>query len=532
MDETYAPYKQVSPGMRAVITIIVMVGAFMAILDTTIVDVVVPKMMAPLSTDLYGIQWVITAYMMAAAVGLLFIESFAQTVGFSRVFVVGLVLFTSSSAFCGLAHTLAEMIIFRALQGLGEAFIMGSAQTLLFAAYPPERQGLAMGIFALGVSFAPALGPCAGGFLTEHFSWRWVFFINLPVGVVNLMAALFFLPNLLPGTGRFRFNFGSYVLLSVSTISLLIMLSKGQQYGWFQSTLIGVLFFIAAITFLLYLWHEMQSKEPLIDFSIYRIPEFGLSMGFHFFVLGFAMYQIFYLLPLYYEHLKGLTTLDTGFHMLAFAVFIGIFSIVSGVLSDRFGPEKILVVSFVVFLICSYYLLPKLNYYRPAKEAALLTVPYGIALGMFFAPLSALALRRLGRKTGLGVAMLHYQRFVGGSFGTALATNTLERRTAFHFQEITALQNPVYVRHFVEKGAAKLSALFPKTLALAKAKALLYKVQGVMALSYAFEDSFRETTYYALLGGLFLLALLLWPRKNEGQCPSKGANESIGGQDA
>lgn len=522
-----APYRQISPSMRAVITIIVMVGAFMAILDTTIVDVVVPKMMAPLSTDLYGIQWVITAYMMAAAVGLLFIESLAKAVGFSRVFVVGLVFFTSASALCGLAHSVAEMIVFRALQGLGEAFIMGSAQTILFAAYPPERQGLAMGIFALGVSFAPALGPCAGGFLTEHFSWRWVFFINIPVGVVNLFAALFFLPNILPGKGRFRFNFGSYFFLAVSTISLLIMLSKGQQYGWFQSTLIGVLFFVSAITFLLYLWHEMRSKEPLIDFSIYRIPEFGLSMGFHFFVLGFAMYQIFYLLPLYYEHLKGLSTLDTGFHMLAFAVFIGIFSIVSGVLSDRFGPEKILLVSFLTFLLCSYYLLPKLNYYRPAEEAALLTVPYGMALGMFFAPLSALALKKLGPKTGLGVAMLHYQRFVGGSFGTAIATNTLEKRTAFHFQEMTALQDPVYAKHFVEKGAVKLSALFPEPLALAKAKALLYKVQGLMALSYAFEDSFRHTTYFALLGGIFLLALLVYRGQKERPKHGRGVGGSI-----
>ncbi len=537
VQENPAPYQQVSPLMRAVITLIVMVGAFMAILDTTIVDVVVPKMMAPLATDLYGIQWVITAYMMAAAIGLLFIESFARSVGFARVFIVGLVLFTTASTFCALAHTLAEMIIFRSLQGLGEAFIMGSAQTLLFAAYPPNRQGLAMGIFALGVSFAPALGPCVGGFLTEHFSWRWVFFINLPVGVLNFMAALFFLPNLLPGTGRFRFNFGSYVLLSIATVSLLTMLSKGQQYGWFQSTLIGVLFFVSAIAFLLYLLYEMYSKEPLIDFSIYKIPEFGLSMGFHFFVLGFAMYQIFYLLPLYYEHLKGLSTLDTGVHMLAFAIFIGIFSIISGILSDKFGEEKILLVSFIIFIICSYYLLPKLNYYRPAQEAALLTVPYGIALGMFFAPLSTLALRRLGPKTGLGVALLHYQRFVGGSFGTALATNTLERRTTFHFQEITSLQNHFYVNHFLEKGALKLSLFFPKELAVAKAKALLYQVQGLMALSYAFEDSFRSTTYYALLGGIFLLALLLRPRKGfnspaEGFKKAVFTDSSIGGQNA
>ncbi len=504
-----APYATLTPKKRALVTVIVMVGAFMAILDTTIVDIVVPKMMAPLATDLYGIQWVITAYMMAAAVGLLLIASLARAYGFTKIFILGLGVFTVASAACGAATSLYEMITFRALQGLGEAFIMGSAQAILYAAYPPERQGLAMGIFALGVSFAPALGPTVGGFLTQHFSWRYVFYINIPVGVANLVAALSFLPELLPGSGRLYFNFRSYFLISTATVSLLILLSKGQQYGWFQSTFIGTLAFVSAISFVLYLLSEMWSPRPLIDFSIYRIPEFGLTMGFHFFVLGFAMYQIFYLLPLYYEHLKGLPTFDTGLHMLAFAGFIGLFSIISGALSDRLGPEKILLGSFLILCFSSLFLLPKLDYWRPAKEAALLTIPYGIALGMFFAPLAALALRKLGDKAGLGVALMHYQRFVGGSFGTALATNTLEKRLAFHFQEMTGLENYVYVKHYLSKGALMLGKIFPKGVALAKAKALFYQVESLLALSLAFKDTFRHTFYYALIGGVFLFGLFV-----------------------
>ncbi len=510
------PSYEIASRKRTLITVIVMVGAFMAILDTTIVDVVVPKMMAPLSTDLYGIQWVITSYMIAAAVGLLLIASLARAYGFTKIFILGITLFTFASAACGAAHSLAEMIIFRAFQGLGEAFIMGSAQAILYAAYPPERQGLAMGIFALGVSFAPALGPTVGGFLTEHFSWRYVFYINVPVGIVNFVAALFFLPELLPGSGKLQFNFRSYFFISTATVALLVLLSKGQQYGWFQSTFIGVLAFVAAISFLLYLLSEIYSQNPLIDFGIYRVPEFGLTMGFHFFVLGFAMYQIFYLLPLYYEHLKGLPTFDTGLHMLAFAGFIGVFSIISGFLSDRIGPEKILLASFLTLCVSSLYLLPKLDFWRPAKEAALLTIPYGMALGMFFAPLAALALRRLGEKAGLGVALMHYQRFVGGSFGTALATNTLEKRTAFHFQEIMALENLTYVKGFLARGAAGLGHFFPKGLAEAKAKALFYKLQTLQALSLAFQDTFRHTFYYALLGGIFLAALLWYKWRPEG----------------
>ncbi|MEO0278488.1 MAG: DHA2 family efflux MFS transporter permease subunit, partial [candidate division WOR-3 bacterium] len=320
-------YYHVSTLERILITFMVMVGFFMAILDTTIVDVVLPKMMGPLSTDLYGIQWVITSYMTAAAVGLIFVVSLAPWIGYGKTFNIGLVTFTIASFFCASASSLPEMIFWRIIQGLGESFITASAQTILIAIYPPEKRGLAMGIFGLGVSFAPALGPTLGGFITEHFSWRWIFYINIPVGIINSIAAFLLLPKDLGKImDKFLFNFRSYVFLSTATVSLLILLSKGQQLGWFQSDLIATLLFIAIISFLVYFVSEITSKRPLLDLSIYLIPEFGLTMGFHFFTLGFSMYQIFYLLPLYYENVKGLTTLQTGIHMLAFAAFIGTFS--------------------------------------------------------------------------------------------------------------------------------------------------------------------------------------------------------------
>ncbi len=171
---------------------IVMVGAFMAILDTTVVDVVVPKLMGPLATDLYGVQWVITAYMTAAAIGLLLTHNLSHVLGLKRLFLIGLVIFTTASALCGLAGSLAEMIGSRIIQGFGESFIMASAQTILFAIYPPKKKGLAMGIYAMGVSFAPSLGPTVGGWVTDHLSWRWVFYINMPVGLLELRGRLFF----------------------------------------------------------------------------------------------------------------------------------------------------------------------------------------------------------------------------------------------------------------------------------------------------------------------------------------------------
>lgn len=502
-------YFPVSPKERILITLVVMIGAFMAILDTTIVDVVIPKMMGPLSTDLYGIQWVITSYMMAAATALLFVESFAKYLGYSHTFTVGLGLFTFSSFLCGTAQSLPQMIFFRVLQGIGEAFIMACAQTILFSVYPLEKRGTAMGIYGLGVSFAPALGPTLGGFITEHLSWRWVFFINIPVGILNFIAALLVLPTALGKRKIFEFNFISYFFIAIATVSLLIMLSKGQQYGWFQSNLILYLLFISLISFSLYFANELRSKKPLIDLSIYLVPEFGLTMGFQFFILGFGLYQIFYLLPLYYQHLKGLTTFQTGLHMLTFAMFIGGFSVISGYLSDKIPPILILLFSFCIFLFTTYFLIPSLNYYTPSWKAAMLTIPLGIAMGTFFAPLSAISLRKLGPRTGLGVALLHYQRFIGGSFGTAIATNHLEYYLNDNFLRTNELQNWNVLLNFLYSKVPLAEKFFPLELAERKIQALLYRAQYVQALSWAFQETFKKIAFWALIGGTFLIILFL-----------------------
>lgn len=506
-------YDLISPGYRAFLTIIVMVGAFMAILDTTVIDVVIPKMMGPLATDLYGIQWVITAYMIAAAVGLLLTHNLGRVIGLKWLFLSGLLIFTSASALCGVAASLPQMVGFRIIQGLGEAFIMASAQTILFAIYPPEKHGMAMGIYAMGVSFAPSLGPTVGGWITLHMSWRWVFYINLPIGILNFIAGASYLPVLVKNRQQLRFNFVSYFFMGVFTVSLLILLSKGQQLGWGQSSTIVLLAFGAAASLLLYLLSEMFSRHKLIDPAIFKIKEYTLSMGFYFLIMGLSIYQLFYLLPLYYETLKHLTTFVTGLHMLAFAIFIAIVSPLAGLLSDRFGPQRVIVGSTIIFLYTSYFLIPSLNYYTPSIRAAIITIPLGIALGSFFAPVSAMALGPLGDKTAQGVSLMHYLRFLGGSLGTAIATNTLEMRQAVHFEGIATLQNYDYVQRFIDSNKDMISQYLPSGLADIKAHLLLGRVQHLKALSLAFQDTFRHTFVFGAFGTIFLVLLLLAGRK-------------------
>jgi len=505
MEKNIPVYEQITVFQRGLITFIVMSGAFMAILDTTIVDIIVPKITAPLKTDLYGVQWVITAYMIASATALILSDWLDKVIGLRKIYIAGVAVFTIFSFACGQSQSLEFMILARIMQGIGEAMIMATAQTILFSVYPPEKKGIAMGIFGLGVSFAPALGPTLGGYITEYLNWRWVFYINIPFGILTVLLAVFYLPETSFNRIKEKLNFVSFFFMSSFTISLLVLLSKGQQLGWFMSDKIVYLAIISVFSFLFYILSELISKKPLIDFSIFRIKEFSVGILVYFLTLGFSMYQVFYLLPIYFENLKQLTTFQAGIHILALASFIALFSPIAGILSDKWGEEKVLYISTVLYLFSTLFVLPKLNYYTPSFEAALMTVPLGISMGMFFAPVTTLALRNLGEKTSLGTGLMHYVRFVGGSFGTAIATNELYKNTYKHFEGITSMQNYDYVSYFLEKIKGTFGFIITPDILDKKAKALIYKVQELQSFSFSFQDTFFVAGLFGLLGALPVL---------------------------
>ncbi|RUM46364.1 MAG: MFS transporter [Hydrogenimonas sp.] len=499
---------------RAIFSIIVMTGAFMAILDTTVVDVIVPKLTGPLSTDMYGVQWIITSYMVAAAIALLITEYLIKRFGSKAIFLAGIALFTTASLLCGLSSTLEEIIIFRVIQGLGEALIMVTSHIMIFSYFPPDKKGLAMGIYGLGVSFAPALGPTIGGYLTEYYNWRMVFFINVPIGLLLVIAGVIYLPKdrLLE---KMRFNFVSFLLLALATVSLLIMLSRGQQMGWFNSSLIGLLLFVCLIAFLLYALSEIWSKHKLIDFTLFKNPTFANGIMIYFFILGFSMYQYFYLLPVYYEHIKMLPTLDAGIAVFAFAVFIGFFSPIAGMLADKIGAKRTVLIASLFYVTTSIAFLPSLNYYTPMTQAMLLTIPFGIGMGLFFAPVTVMVLQSAPAEKGeLAIVLMDYFRFVGGSFGTALATNNMEYFKNLHFLRMEELQNITYLQNYLSSIEEQLGVKADQV------KAIFMNYESFMSYNYGFYNTFMHAGYWGVLGSVFVLLLFvkLKPlRKNNSQ---------------
>ena len=501
---------------------LVVVGTFMAVLDTTIVDIALPKMMTPLKTDLYGIQWVVTAYMIAAAVALPMLEWLEKLTGLKAMYIAGIFLFTLSSYLCGISTELYQMIIFRSLQGFAEALIMVSAQAILFSMYPEEKRGFAMGLFGLGVSFAPAIGPTLGGWLTEHISWNWIFFINVPVGTLLTVASIFLLKDISFERKLLPFNFFSFVFISIATVSTLIVLSKGQQYGWFTSNFISFLTLLAVLCYVLYFLSDGFLKVKLMDLSIFREAEFTVAFFIFMFVLGFSMYALFYALPLYFEILKGLSTFTTGVLLLPFAFSIAVFSAIAGAMSDRWSVGGTLFIAVLIYMVSVFFLLRHLDLYTPKWTASLDVVVVGIGMGLFFAPVTMLALRGREDKTILIISLLDYIRFIGGSFGTAIATNVLRGNSSFHYNEISALQS---LNH--ERVRASIESLIPNFLpesgsieeATIKAYYAVGSVQSKIALSNAFQDLFVWSGIFAIAGlvpMVWLLARWLYNRADEG----------------
>ena len=496
-----SPTWDITPKQRALYTFIVMVGAFMAILDTTVVDVIVPKLTGPLATDMYGVQWIITSYMVAAAIGLLVCEYLIKRFGAKKIYIVGVATFSLASFFCGISGALEAIIIARVFQGVAEALIMVTSHVMVFSYFPPKQQGLAMGIFALGVSFAPALGPTIGGYLTEYYNWRMVFFINVPIGILLTIAGILYLPK-----ERFfeklHFNVISFFFLGVGTVALLVMLGRGQQQGWLNSLQIGVLLFVAIIGYLLYALSELNAKYTLIDFSLFKKSDFTNGICIYFFILGFSMYQYFYLLPVYYEHIKGLPTLDAGIAVFAFALFIGIFSPIAGIISDKIGAKNAILIATIIYLATALFLLPHLNYYTPLTQAILLTIPFGIGMGMFFAPVTVLLLQSApANKSELAIVLMDYVRFVGGSFGTALATNNMEFFKALNFDRMSEIQNSDYVSYFLGKIENLLG------LSQELVQEIFRRYELFMSYDYGFYNTFMHAGYWALLGSLFVILL-------------------------
>ena len=475
--------------------ILVSLGIFIALLDTTIVDIVLPKMMPSLSTDLYGVQWVVIIYFVGAAVAMTAAAWVAARIGARVAYVLGLLVFVGASAVCGAAWSLPVMLAARFVQGLGEGLLVPVGMVILFEVFPPEEHGAAMGLYGLAGSFSPAAGPTLGGLITEHLNWRWVFYVNLPIGLLDVALILLVLKGL-NHRSKPRFDGFGFGAVALALSALIVLLGKGQELGWLTSDLIVALLVATVVFGVAAVLRLRFGKEPLFPRRVLREPLFQVAITCMI-LLSINAYGFFLLLPVFMQRLRGLTTLQAGLILLPGSILTAIFTLASGVLCDRFDPRKVGFVTLLLTGVASWLFTTDPD--TPIRTLVFDYMLWGATVGGTFVPAALLAVAPLrDEDIGFGSTIQNVSRLVAGSIGTAVSTALLSAKADAY---------TVATLHFLEPGRPNTEALAAAARALGPT---YYRSDLVGGARYIGEQLVRrQTTSWAFHSVYQVLALFM-----------------------
>ena len=413
-------------GVRLIVTVGVMMAVLLQVLDTTIANVALPHMQASLSATQDTINWVLTSYIVASAIALPISGWLADRVGRKRLLLTSVVCFTVASVLCATATSLSEMVIFRAFQGVSGAFIVPLAQATLFDINPREKHGQAMALFGGGVMIGPILGPVLGGFLTDNYNWRWVFLVNLPVGIICTLVMMRFMPK--TETHQRKFDMFGFVLLALALGGLQLFLDRGEQNDWLSSWEIRLELGLAIAASWMFIVHMVTAEHPLFDRSMFKDRNFATGIVFMA-VTGVLLLAGLALLPPLLQSLYGYSVLQSGFLTAPRGVGTLISMLVAGRLTGKMDA-RILVGLGVVLMGVSLYMMTGFAIDQPSRPVIVSGVVQGLGLGLIFVPLQTLAFETLSaRFRTTGAALLNLSRNIGGSVGISIVSTQLVRMT-------------------------------------------------------------------------------------------------------
>jgi DHA2 family multidrug resistance protein len=422
-------------GQRIIVTIGVMMAVLLQVLDTTIANVALPHMAADLSATQDQINWVLTSYIVASAIALPISGWLADMVGRKRLLLISVVGFTIASVLCASAVSLTEMVIFRAFQGVSGAFIVPLAQATLFDINPREKHGQAMALFGGGVMIGPILGPVLGGWLTDNYNWRWVFLVNLPVGVICALVMLRFMPR--TDTHERKFDMFGFALLAIALGALQLFLDRGQQEDWLSSWEIRIELGFAIAASWMFLVHMVTAKHPLFDRAMFKDRNFATGMAFMA-VTGVLLLAGLALLPPLLQNLYGYSVLQSGFLTAPRGVGTLISMLLAGRLTGRMDA-RLLVGLGVALMGASLWMMTGFAIDQPSRPVIVSGVVQGLGLGLIFVPLQSLAFETLAPKMRTtAAALLNLSRNIGGSIGISVVSAQLVRMTQVAHADIAS----------------------------------------------------------------------------------------------
>lgn len=424
---------------RGLITLSIMLATIMQVLDTTIANVALPSMVGDLGASRDTINWVLTSYIVAAAIMTPVTGWLSDRFGRKELFLVSVVGFTVTSMLCGVAWSLEAMVAFRLLQGVFGAAIVPLSQTFLLDINPRERHGQAMAMWGAGIMVGPIIGPTLGGWLTEALNWRWVFFINLPVGIVAFLGCAAYLPAV---AKRLRgFDFFGFAMLSLGVGALQLMLDRGGEVDWFAAPEIWIELALALTGFWIFVVHLATGRDTFIDPRIFADRNFVTGLVF-IFVIGIVLLASLALLPPMLSTIFGYPTITTGLIMAPRGAGTMISMIVVGRLVRRVDPRYLVVAG----LVMTAYSLYVMTGFSPQMDDRLIIetgIVQGLGLGLVFVPLSTVAFATLDPRYRTDAASLFsLVRNIGSSIGISIVTVYLTRNVQVNHVELSAFVNP------------------------------------------------------------------------------------------
>jgi len=452
-------------GNRAGLTVCVILATLMQALDTTIANVALPYMQGSVSASQDQIAWVLTSYIVAAAIMTPPTGFLAGRFGIRRLFLVAIAGFTVASMLCGMAQSLTQIVLFRVLQGAFGASLVPLSQTVLLGSYPRERQGFAMALFGIGVMIGPVLGPVLGGWLTENYSWRYVFYINLPIGIIDLIGIMIFLPEA-PRQARAKLDWFGFGTLSIAIGGLQIVLDRGEQLDWFGSGEIIIEAIVAASAFYLFLVHMFTAKNPFVRPAMFRDRNFAAGILF-IAIVGLTYYSSMALQPPYLQELMNYPVVTAGLVLGPRGVGTMASMLIVGRLVGRADTRILLLIG----LGLTAWSFNQMTGWTPdISQAAIIgvTMVQGFGLGFLFVPLSAATLSTLPlAERAEGAGLFSLSRNMGSSIGISIVNSLLVENTQVNHANIAqnvtpvnrAMENPLIAHAWNPLTAAGRAAL-------------------------------------------------------------------------
>ncbi|MFD2603804.1 MDR family MFS transporter [Flavobacterium suzhouense] len=492
---------------RVIITITAVLCALLEIVDTTIVNVALNEMRGSLGATLTDVAWVITAYAIANVIVIPMTSWLSQQFGRRNYFAASIIIFTVSSFLCGNATNIWELVIFRFIQGMGGGALLVTAQTIITESYPAEKRGMAQAIYGMGVIVGPTLGPPLGGWIVDNWSWPYIFYINIPLGIIATMFTLMYVKS--PKYGEKlkanQVDWWGIVFLAGFIGSLQFVLEHGQQDDWFEDHLIIALSVVSLFSLVAFIWRELVYEHPIVNLQV--LKDTNLRIGTILcFIMGFGLYGTTFVIPIYTQQILGWPALDAGLLLIPSSLMTAFMMPIIGQMIQRGIPQTYMVaVGFLIFFVFTFWMYNIMTPDTGSEHMFWPLIMRGMGLGLLFVPITTMALSTLkGKSIGEGAAFTGMMRQLGGSFGIAIISTFITRFTQSH--RVTLVNHEQVTDYAVQQRVQQLTAGFmSKGYSLTEATAKAYKAMEGAVIKQATVLSYMDIFLY--LGILFLICI-------------------------